>query len=185
MRMRSVLTLAVMLSFGLVAHGQPIVDTTPPEITGVIANPGFLWPPNHKMREVQISAVVVDDTDLAPTFEIIEVTSDEPVDDPTDTDAVITTPDWEIIGDDLVNLRAERMADGDGRTYTVTIEASDADGNTSTETVEVVVPHDMGHKNAFKEAWKLQKKEYKLEQKAAKQAAKEARKLLRQGGGSD
>jgi hypothetical protein len=119
-------------------------------------------------------------TDLAPIFEIIDVTSDEPVDDPTDTEAVSTSPDWSIVGDDLVNLRAERMGNGDGRVYTITIEATDASGNSSQETVEVIVPHDMGHKNAYKAEWKLQKKLFKQEQKAAKKALKAALKLQKQ-----
>lgn len=179
--MRSVMMfavcIAVMLSFGLVAKAQ-VLDTTPPEITSVFANPGFVWPPNHKMKTIVIDAVITDDTDLMPTFTIIDVTSDEPVDEPTDTDAVITAPDWSILGDDLVNLRAERMGDGDGRTYTITIEATDISGNTSQETVEVIVPHDMGHNKALKAQWKLQKKQFKQEQKAAKKALKAALKGL-------
>jgi len=90
------------------------------------ADPHVLWPPNHKMVKVIISAVVYDE-DPGPTWRIAAVASTEPESGLAGGDPA---PDWEILTDHTVNLRAERFGTGEGRTYTVTIEATDASGRT-------------------------------------------------------
>jgi len=70
---------------------------------------------------------------------IISVSSSEPEDGLGDGD---TARDWEITGNLMVNLRAERSGAGDGRIYTITVECADASGNIGTGTTEVTVPHD-------------------------------------------
>jgi hypothetical protein len=42
-----------------------------------------------------------------------------------------------------LDLRAESSGMGNGRTYTITVEARDAAGNASTRTVTVFVPRNM------------------------------------------
>ena len=118
-----------------------VEDTAPVEIQSAWASPAVLWPPNHKMRSVTVEAVLDDICDAAPTYRIVGVTSNEPIDGKGDGH---TEPDWETTGDYTLNLRAERSGGGTGRIYTITIEAADASGNTSTRTVEVLVPHDQG-----------------------------------------
>ena len=49
-----------------------------------------------------------------------------------------------IVDDTTFKLRAERAGGGDGRTYTITYEATDACGNSATDSLEVFVPHDRG-----------------------------------------
>jgi len=120
-----------------------IVDTTPPAISGERADPGKLWPVNHKMVVVTVHATLTDICDAAPTYRITSVTCDEPVNGPGDGN---TEPDWQITSDHAVKLRAERSGREQGRVYTVTIEAVDASGNTSSAGVTVTVPHDMGKK---------------------------------------
>ena len=71
---------------------------------------------------------------------VLTVTSDEPMDGTGDGD---TGPDWEVINNQSVKLRAERSGSGDGRVYTITITATDAAGNTSTSSVEVRVTHNI------------------------------------------
>ncbi len=115
-----------------------VKDTTSPTISGVIANPNILWPPNHKMVPVTVNAVVSDNCDASPMTKVISVTSNEPINGTGDGD---TAPDWEITGDFTVNLRAEKSGNGNGRIYTVTVESTDADGNSSTQDVTVIVPH--------------------------------------------
>ena len=116
-----------------------VVDTTPPDIQSAWAQPHVLWPPNHKMIAIAVGAAVTDACDPQATFRIVSVTSNEPQ---TGQGKGDTGPDWEITGNTTVNLRAERYGSGTGRTYTITIEATDACGNASTAQAIVVVPLD-------------------------------------------
>ena len=84
--------------------------------------------------------------DVAPciTWHITQVTSNEPVNGKGDGN---TAPDWQILGNHTVALRAERSGNGSGRIYTITIQASDANGNLSDpKTVTVTVPKSQGKK---------------------------------------
>jgi hypothetical protein len=116
-----------------------IVDTTPPIINAVTANPSTLWPPNHKLRPVVLSVDVSDICDAHLDCSIISVSSNEPVDGLGDGD---TAPDWIITGNLTVNLRAERSGIGNGRVYTITVRCTDDSGNSSTKAAVVTVAHD-------------------------------------------
>lgn len=121
-----------------------VVDTTPPVIVAVSADPNVLWPPNHKMVNVRVMARVTD-TCSDTTWKIIRVTSNEPVNGLGDGD---TAPDWVITGDHTLQLRAERSGKGTGRVYTITVQAKDTSGNLSeTKTVTVKVPKSQGDKD--------------------------------------
>jgi hypothetical protein len=120
-----------------------VVDTTPPVIQSIQATPNALWPPNHKMITIHVSANVTDTCGPA-TWKIISVSSNESISgkgNPHKSSA------WKITGDHTLQLRAERNGNGNGRVYTITIQATDASGNTSLGTVTVAVPHDQGHGN--------------------------------------
>ncbi len=117
-----------------------VVDTTPPDILRLTANPSSLWPPDHKMVPVTVTAQVVDNGDANPLVHIISVSSNQPVDGTGDGD---TSPDWEITGPLTVNLRAER-ANNQDRKYTITVEAVDASGNATQSSVEVKVTANKG-----------------------------------------
>lgn len=112
-----------------------VVDTTPPVISDLTATPNELWPPNHKMVAVDVSAVVFDAVDPSPLTHIIAVTSNQPVNGTGDGD---TAPDWIIMGPVQVQLRSERSS-GIDRKYTILVESTDEAGNSSTATVEVNV----------------------------------------------
>ena len=120
-----------------------VQDTTSPTIHSVSASLDVLWPPNHEMVGVTVTVDAEDICDPAPVCNIVNVTSNEPIDGLGDGD---TAPDWEIKGDLTVELRAERAGGGTGRVYTIHIECTDASGNTATATVEVTVPHDQGER---------------------------------------
>jgi hypothetical protein len=120
-----------------------VVDTVAPEIKSVKATPNSLWPPNHKMKNVNVK-VVAEDACGDVTWEIISVSSNESENGNGDGN---TGPDWAIVDEDTVQLRAERSGGGSGRIYTITVEATDEAGNSSTDTVEVTVPHSKGKKN--------------------------------------
>ena len=113
-------------------------DAEAPTISNVSASPTTLSPPNHKMRNVTINYSVTDNcTSTGAINTIFNITSNEPVNSTEDGD---TAPDWEIVNDHLVRLRAERSGTGTGRIYTITIRAFDAAGNQSFKNVTVTVP---------------------------------------------
>ena len=108
-----------------------IADTVPPEVQHLTTTPSRLWPPNRKLVPVTVQIQLTDACDAAPTARIYDVISNEPVGN---------GKDWEIIGPLSVNLRAERLGTGKGRTYKLLVEIVDASGNKKTNSVSVVVP---------------------------------------------
>jgi len=112
-----------------------------PVITGAVADPSMLWPPNHRMVNVTVSYEVTDNCPLPPNSCTLDVTSNEPV---LGKGSGHTSPDWDVLDDHHVLLRAERSGNGNGRIYTITATCSDSGGNSSSDQVEVTVPHDRG-----------------------------------------
>lgn len=112
-------------------------DTTPPVISSLTTSAPTLWPPDHKMVPVTVTAVATDDVS-AVTARILSVTSSEPDNGLGDGD---TPGDIEITGPMTLKLRAERSGKGSGRVYTILVEAADEAGNTTTGQVQVLVPH--------------------------------------------
>ncbi len=119
-----------------------VVDTTPPVITHVSPSVAELWPPNHKMVPITVSAEATD-VCSATTCHVKSITSNEPENGRGDGN---TAPDWTIDGPLAVSLRAERSGGGGGRTYTLTVECSDAGGNSASAPVVVKVPANQGKK---------------------------------------
>ncbi|MEO7445110.1 MAG: SBBP repeat-containing protein [Ferruginibacter sp.] len=121
-----------------------VVDNQPPVISGEGASLIVLSPSNHTMRDVTIDYVVTDNCDV---ISAISVESNEPVNGTGDGD---TDPDWIVVDNHHVKLRAERSAQGNGRIYTVTITATDPSGNTDVKTIDVRVPHDIKNPHSGK-----------------------------------
>jgi hypothetical protein len=113
-----------------------VVDSTPPRITQLTATPATIWPPNHKMVPISLTATSSDVCGAA-ACRIVSVASNEPVNGHGDGN---TGPDWQITGPSTVDLRAER-AGGGSRIYTLTVRCSDPSGNAATDTVNVAVAH--------------------------------------------
>jgi len=116
-----------------------VFDTESPVITGVAEYFEPLWPPNHRMIHVPIDYSVWDNCGIT-TSELF-VTSNEPVNGLGDGDQA---PDWEILDDHNVLLRAERSGTGTGREYYIIIESHDESWNYSNQQVIITVPHDKG-----------------------------------------
>jgi hypothetical protein len=114
-------------------------DVEPPVIHDLIALPPVLWPPNHKMKNVNVNYTSTDNCP-GPITCHITVVSDEPENGTGDAD---TAPDWQITDDHHIKLRAERAGNGNGRVYTVTVSCTDQYGNTGTGTKTVLVPKSM------------------------------------------
>jgi len=119
------------------------LDLVAPQIT-VNSTPNELWPPNHKYQTVSISDFVLSVSDagdpnlsLADVF-ITSVTSDEPENAPGGEDGN-TTNDIVILDCQTVNLRAERLENGNGRVYAINVAAEDPSGNRGLATFQVHV----------------------------------------------
>ncbi len=113
-------------------------DHQPPMLETVTATPHTLWPPNHKMVPVTVSASAADTCDPAPGCAIAAVSSNELGKRKKKGEKA---HDWQITGDLTVNLRAERAGSGHGRAYTLTVQCTDTSQNSATKAVTVSVPH--------------------------------------------
>jgi hypothetical protein len=137
-----------------------VVDTTSPTIN-LSVNPTELWPANHRYRTIDLAALVSDACDDNPSVEVWVESSE--LDNATGNGDGNTTGDIRVtlsgatvllssdpdvsvhfnLSDlDELELRAEQAGTGPGRTYTITVMATDASGNESEESVTVTVPHD-------------------------------------------
>jgi hypothetical protein len=112
-----------------------------PSCSNLTADPGTLWPPNHKLREVTVSGATDPDGDTV-TLTVTGVTQDEALNGVGDGD---TSPDAAAgSASNKVKVRAERSGTGDGRVYVITVSGDDGHGGTCTGTATVGVPHDQG-----------------------------------------
>ncbi len=116
-----------------------VADTAPPQVAAVSASPSILWPPNHQMISVGISATSSDACGGSVSCSIASVASNEPV---TGSGTGSTSPDWVVVSSNTLLLRSERAGNGTGRVYTVGIRCADERGNATMSSLDVVVPHD-------------------------------------------
>lgn len=113
-------------------------DTTAPVISRLSASPDSIWPPNHKMVPVTLTALVMDKVDPAPVTRIVQVTSED-TDDDHEKSKDKSNGAWEITGPLTLKLRAE-----DHVAYLITVESCDSSGNVSARSIriEVAKEHD-------------------------------------------
>jgi hypothetical protein len=97
-----------------------------------------LWPPNHKMVDIQVLGIVDPNGDPV-TIKVTGITQDEPVDEKGDGN---TGPDGAGVGTSTAQVRAERSGLNDGRVYAIHYNANDNQGGGCSGTVFVGVPHD-------------------------------------------
>jgi hypothetical protein len=114
-------------------------DNTTPQIIGLTSSKQVLWPANHKMVDVTLDYRVSDNC-VSSAGVTINIISNEPIDSTGDGD---TNPDWEIIDNHHIRLRAERAANGTGRFYTITVTVSDGCNSPVSATTQVMVVHNI------------------------------------------
>jgi hypothetical protein len=127
---------------GSAATTVTVQDSALPAIELRPIGPGVLWPPDHRMVVVEVSAVA---SDRCGPVEVAlqSVTSNEPDDAPGAGDGhtigdvrgvEIGRPDFAF------QLRAERSGAGEGRKYTARYRAIDGSGRTADAAIVVTVP---------------------------------------------
>ena len=114
-------------------------DVEPPAINDLLVTPPVLWPPNHKMKNVTVNYTSSDNCP-GPISCHITVTSDEPENGTGDGDQA---PDWDVLNDHHIKLRAERAGNGDGRVYSIKVTCTDQYGNATDSVRKVLVPKNM------------------------------------------
>ncbi len=120
-----------------------VQDSTPPELAVSLA-PDTLWPPNHRMVQIDASLTVSDNCST-PTVVLTSFASSEVDNGEGDGNTTNDIQGAEIgTADKQFQLRAERSGSGDGRIYTAAYLATDASGNARIEAGFAVVPHDQG-----------------------------------------
>jgi predicted extracellular nuclease len=99
-----------------------LLDQTPPAPPSLTVSRSALWPANHLMVDIDVTATTTDAVDPNPECSLVSATSNEPDNGLGDGD---TTNDIVITGPLTVNLRAERSGTGSGRVYTLMAACQD------------------------------------------------------------
>jgi hypothetical protein len=117
-----------------------VYDFEPPVITISENQTKTLWPANHQMVNVSLDYSVTTNCNKE-YYTYLYVYSNEADDLGGDSNH---DPDWEIVDNFNVLLRAERSAKSEGREYYIALYVCDESWNCSYEQITVSVPHDLG-----------------------------------------
>ncbi|MBI1872795.1 MAG: hypothetical protein HYS05_02765 [Acidobacteria bacterium] len=101
-----------------------IVDTKPPVLRTITADPPVIIVANRRLVPVTLSVSATDDVDWTPSCQVESVESNQP----SQTSA---GEDWTIMGPLLVYVRAERPTASGNREYTIKVRCADRTGKTS------------------------------------------------------
>ena len=114
-----------------------VSDLEPPKVTAISVDNAVLWPPNHKMRDVTINYTATDNCGVTAK---LEVSSSDPISGGSDGDQ---SPDWEVVDEHHVRLRAEKANNGQARYYDIKITVTDGCNASFDTTITVVVAHNI------------------------------------------
>jgi hypothetical protein len=107
-------------------------DRESPTISEISATPSVLWPPNHKMVNVYLEYSTSDNCALKNCSVLIH-------DNGSNSSHPVHDPDWKIIDERHILLRAEFVERLRNRTYSIMIQCEDESGNSNSKTVQVSV----------------------------------------------
>lgn len=110
-------------------------DREHPVIRFRSVTPAAILSANHKMVDVFLDYTATDNSGKVLTA--LSVQSNEPESGLLSGDQF---PDWTVIDNRHVQLRAERSPNRSGRLYTITIRASDSSGNAAERYIHIAVP---------------------------------------------
>ena len=129
-------------------------DVQPPIIHSIVAKPNILFPPNNKMRHVEVLVDATDDCGVRSC----RITSITVANGPKARRGYWGKGDWKITGDLTALLRATPSRHTEDRIYTIHIECRDEANNIANSSVDVNVPHDRRkHDDWHKSDWKKHK----------------------------
>ena len=122
----------------------------PPDCSQAAASPNPIWPPDHKMVQVNITPVP-----NAAYITIVQIWQDEPVETPGSGN---TEPDGSGVGTSTAYVRAERagtqrpflpdqLGPGTGRIYFISFTGN-GPGGSCIGVAQACVPHDQGQRSA-------------------------------------
>jgi hypothetical protein len=119
------------------------IDTIPPAIS-ISANPSTLWPPNGKSVPVTVSGSITDSgSGVNPSTLACNVVDSYGLVQPSCSVGPLGAGGAYSF---TVSLVASREgSDKNGRTYTISVSASDYAGNPASASTTVIVPHDQGN----------------------------------------
>jgi hypothetical protein len=117
-----------------------VTDITKPAFTtNLSADLVAIWPPDHKLKNVALTYATADN--CGTVNNIVTVTSTDPISGVSDGDK---SPDWIVLNDRSVQLRAERGNGKEARVYTITVTPVDSSGNVGTpQSIEVYIAHNI------------------------------------------
>lgn len=132
-------TLRVTDSGGLFAEDTLTITVTPgsqsPSVVASAAT-AVLWPINHLLVNVGLTATAVDECSGVPTVQVVVFSNqDDEVQSPH-------SPDAKNPALNALRLRAERAGDSGGRVYLIVVKAIDASGNIGFDVTTVVIPQE-------------------------------------------
>ena len=124
-----------------------VYDFEPPVITISENQTKTLWPVNHQMVNVALDYTVTTNCNKN-YYTYLYIYTNEPEDVKGGGNV---EPDWEIVDNYNVLLRAERSAKAEGREYYISLLVCDESWNCAYEQITITVPHDMGVNEIFGE----------------------------------
>ncbi|RTE10842.1 hypothetical protein EJQ19_06155 [Paenibacillus whitsoniae] len=111
------------------------IDKTAP-LLSVQLDKASIWPANHQMVTIHATLNSSDDASGVASVVLTSITSNEPDRGHGDIEAIYGTKATSF------RLRAERLGNGIGRTYTISYTATDNAGNETSASATITVPHD-------------------------------------------